>query len=167
MSVKRKSPIGVFFTIVVIVLIAGILYYGLVLCTQAGPDASDEADRAKLRLNADNIANIGSISYSLFCDELKAAVTESEYKEIAAKKNPDEQTFELFEKISSVEKKINFPQTLALYYCGTEEIPIKGVVKVKGIEYEVTHSITFAPNVKTFEPEIVDWDITVTRITYA
>ncbi len=80
---------------------------------------------------------------------------------------PDEKTIELFEKLNRVYNEPKFLQGAAIYYCGTEEKPVTGIMKIKGIEYEVKHSISFAPHVKNFDPEIVKWTVTVERITFA
>ena len=50
MSVKKKSPLSTIFGIIVLVLVIGVLYYGLVLCTQAGPAAQKAAEMDTFRL---------------------------------------------------------------------------------------------------------------------
>ena len=167
MSVKKSSPISTIFGIIVLVAVIGVLYYGLVLCTQAGPAAEEAAERAELRLNAENISNISGIPYELLSEDFQAAVSESEYKEVMNQTAPTQKTIDLFQKIDSVEGGAEFLQGAATYYCGTVENPVKGKMKIQGIEYEVTHAVEFAPNVETFEPEVINWTITIDRLTRA
>lgn len=165
MSVKRKSPLTTVFTIIILVALVGVLYYGLVLCTQAGPAAEEAAEKAGRRLTPDSISDISSIPYSLLSEPFKLAITQTEYENVMNKKAPDEETIALFEKLNAVQNEPKFLQGAATYYCGTTEYPIKGIIKIKGIQYEVTQAIAFAPNVKNFDPEIITWSVTVERIT--
>ena len=165
MSVKRKSPLTTVFSIIILVALVGVLYYGLVLCTQAGPDAEEAAKKAERLLTPDNITNIANIPYSLLSEPFQLAVTQTEYEKVMNKRAPDEETIALFEKLNAVQNEPKFLQGAATYYCGTNENPIKGIIKIKGIQYEVTQAIAFAPNVKNFEPEVIGWTVTVERIT--
>lgn len=167
MSVKKSSPVGTVFTVIIVAAIIAILYYGLVLCTQAGPEAEEAADRAAMRLTSENISNISGIPYSLLSEPFKLAITEEEYNEIFNQDVTDENTLALFEKLNDVVNEPQFLQGAATYWCGTEEKPVTGIVKIKGIEYEIKHSIMFAPNVKSFEPEVIKWSVSVERLTYA
>lgn len=167
MAVKKSNPIGTFFTILLIVAIAAALYYGLVLATQAGPAAQEAAERAEMRITPDSITDITYIPYSMLSEPFKAAVSEEEYNAVLQQDAPDESTLELFEKLAKVINEPQFLQSAATYYCGTEENPIVGIIKIKGIEYEITQAIAFAPNVKNFEPEVIQWTITIERLTFA
>lgn len=167
MAVKKSNPIGTFFTIVLILAIVAFLYYGLVLATQAGPAAEEAAEKAERLLTAESISNISNIPYDLLSEPYKAAITKEEYEEVMNQKKPDDKTLALFEKLGNVVNEPKFLQSAATYYCGTVENPVTGIMKVKGIEYRVTHAVEFAPNVKNFDPEIVKWTVTVERLTYA
>lgn len=167
MSVKKSSPLSTLFGIIVLVAVVAALYYGLVLCTQAGPAAQEAAEKAELRLTSENIYNISGIPYSLLSEEYKAYISRSSYEEVMNQTAPSQKTIDLFEKISKVEGKAEFLQGAATYYCGTAENPIKGVMEIQGIEYEITHNIEFAPNVESFEPEVISWNITIERLTFA
>lgn len=165
MSIKRKSPLSTVFGIIILVAVVGVLYYGLVLCTQAGPAAEEAADAAKRRITADSVCDISNIPYSLLSEPFKLAISQTEYEKVMNQTEPTEETLALFEKLNAVENGPKLLQGTATYYCGTEENPIKGIVKIKGIQYEITQAIAFAPNVKNFEPEVITWSVTVERIT--
>ena len=167
MAVKKSNPIGTFFTILLVLAIAAVLYYGLVMATQAGPAAQEAAEKAEMYITPDSISNIKCIPYSMLSEPYKAAVTEDEYNKVFQQKEPDESTLELFEKLNKVVNEPQLLQGAATYYCGTVENPVVGIVKIKGIEYEITQAIAFAPNVKNFEPEVIQWTVTVERLTYA
>ncbi|MBR4112114.1 MAG: hypothetical protein IKK53_03675 [Ruminiclostridium sp.] len=167
MSVKKSNPLSTIFGIIVLVAVIGVLYYGLVLCTQAGPAAEEVADRAKLRLTTENIWDISNIPYELFSDDFQAVITKTEYEEVMKQTAPTQKTIDLFQKIDKVEGGAQFLQGAATYYCGSVENPVKGKMKIQGIEYEVTHAVEFAPNVENFEPEIINWTITIERLTRA
>ncbi len=165
MAVKKSSPLSTVFGIIVLVAVIGVLYYGLVLCTQAGPEAQKAAERAEMRLTTETIYDISNIPYDLLSDNFQASITRSEYEAVMNQKAPSKETIELFQKIDLVEGEAKFLQGAASYYCGTANNPVKGVMSIQAIEYEVTHAVTFAPNVENFEPEVIDWTITVERIT--
>lgn len=167
MAVKKSNPIGTLFTIIVVLAIAAALYYGLVMATQAGPAAQEAADKAEMRLTSEDITNISYIPYSMLSEAYKTAITEAEYNEVMTLTAPSEKTIALYEKLNAVENKPQLLQGAATYYCGSPENPIVGIMKIKGIEYEVSHAVEFAPNVKTFEPEVIKWTVTVERLTYA
>ncbi len=44
MTVKKSSPVGTIFGIIILVVVVAVLYYGLVIATQAGPKAEEAAD---------------------------------------------------------------------------------------------------------------------------
>lgn len=165
MSVKKKSPLSTIFGIIVLVLVIGVLYYGLVLCTQAGPAAQKAAETAEMKLKPENICDISGIPYSLLSENYQAAISQTSYEEIMKQTAPSQRTIEFFQKIDDVEGKAEFLQGAATYYCGTADKPIKGIIQIQGIEYEVSHNIEFAPNVENFKPEVINWNITVERIT--
>lgn len=167
MSVKKSSPLSTVFGIIVLVAVIGVLYYGLVLCTQAGPAAEDAADRAKLRLTTESIWNISNIPYELLSDDYQAVITKSEYEDVMKQTAPDQKTIDLFQKIDKVEGGAKFLQGAATYYCGSAEKPVTGTMKIQGIEYKVTQAVEFAPNVENFEPEVINWTITIERLTRA
>ncbi len=167
MAVKKSNPIGTLFTIIVVLAIAGALYYGLVMATQAGPAAQEAADRAEMRLTSENITNISYIPYSMLAEAYKISITEAEYNEVMGLTAPSEKTIALYEKLNAVVNEPQLLQGAATYYCGSPENPIVGTMKIKGIEYKVSHSVAFAPNVKTFEPEVIKWTVTVERLTFA
>lgn len=165
MSIKKKSPVSTLIGIIVLVAVIGILYYGLVLCTQAGPAAQAAAEKAELKLKPESICDISAIPYSMLSEDYKAYISQSSYEEIMKQTAPSQATIELFQKIDKVEGEEKFLQGAAVYYCGTAEAPITGVIEILGIEYEVSHSIEFAPNVENFQPEVINWDISIERIT--
>ncbi len=167
MSVKKSSPLSTVLGIIVAVAVIGALYYGLVLCTQAGPEAQEAAEKAERKLTAETIYDISNIPYDLLSEDFQLVITRSQYEEVMKQTAPSQKTIDLFEKINKVEGGAEFLQGAATYFCGTAENPIKGTMTILGIDYEVTHAITFAPNVENFEPEVIDWDITIERITYA
>lgn len=167
MAVKKSNPVGTIFTIIIVLAIVGILYYGLIMATQAGPAADEAAERAEMRITEETIWNISNIPYDMLSEPFKAAITKEEYEEVMNQTEPTEKTVALFEKLDKVYNEPEFLQNAAIYYCGHPENPIKGVMKIKGIEYEVTQSISFAPNVKTFDPEVILWSVSVERITFA
>lgn len=167
MAVKKGNPLSTVLGVIVLVAIVGVLYYGLVLCTQAGPKAEAVADRAKLRLTSENITDISNIPYELFSEEFQMAITKTEYEEVMNQKIPSQKTIDLYEKINKVEGGAQFLQGAATYYCGTVEKPVTGKMKIQGIEYQVSHAVEFAPNVENFEPEIINWTITIERLTHA
>ena len=165
MSVRKKSPLGMVITIVVIIAGAFVLYYLLVMTTQAGPNADKASEAAKATVTADNITSLASISYDMLCDNYKEQIRLMEFTKVSGKKEPDEETVEFFEKLSSLKHPSNILYDAATYYAGTEKNPITGTFKVKGIEYKVTTSMGFAPEVFTFEPKLVKWVVTIERIT--
>lgn len=167
MSVKKSSPVSTIIGIIVAVAVIAVLYYGLVLCTQAGPEAEKAADRAKLSLTSENICGISNIPYDLLSEDFQAAITQSEYEEVMEQSAPTQKTIDLFKKIDKVEGGAELLQGAATYYCGTVENPVKGKMKIEGIEYAVTHAVEFAPNVENFEPEVINWTITIERLTRA
>lgn len=167
MSVKKSSPLSTIFGIIVLVAVIAVLYYGLVLCTQAGPAAEEAAERAELRLTPESIYNISNIPYELLSEDYQLAISQSEYEEVMNQTAPTQKTIDLFQKIDKVEGGAEFLQGAATYYCGTVEKPVKGKMKIQGIEYEVTHAVEFAPNVENFEPEVINWTITIERLTRA
>ncbi len=167
MSVKKKSPVSTLIGIIVLVAVIGILYYGLVLCTQAGPAAQEAARKAELKLKPETIYDISAIPYDMLSEEFQLVISRSQYEEVVKQTAPSQKTIDLFQKIDKVEGKAEFLQGAAIYYCGTVENPIKGVMKIQGIEYEVAHSVEFAPNVENFEPEVINWTITIERLTRA
>ena len=167
MAVKKSNPIGTFFTILLVLAIAAVLYYGLVMATQAGPAAQEAAEKAEMYITPDSISNIKCIPYSMLSEPFKASINEDEYNAVLKKDAPDENTLELFKKLGGVVNEPQFLQGAAVYYCGTVENPVTGIIKIKGIEYKVTQAISFAPNVKNFEPEVIQWTVTVERLTYA
>lgn len=165
MSVKKKSPLGIVITIVLLGAVAYILYYVLFMITQAGPDADKASESAKSTITADNITNLAAISYDMLCEDYKGQISSIEYAKIRGKEKPDEETVEFFEKLSRLKHPSNILYDAATYYAGTEENPITGTFKVKGIEYKVTTSMGFAPEIFTFEPKLVKWVVTIERIT--
>ena len=165
MSVKKKSPLGIVITIVLLGAAAFILYYLLVMITQAGPDAEKAASAAKLSITSENITNLAPISYDMLCDDYKAQISRMKYAIVSGKEKPDEETVEFFEKLSELKHPSNILYDAATYYAGTEQNPITGTFKVKGIEYKVTTSMGFAPEIFTFEPKLVKWVVTIERIT--
>lgn len=165
MSVKKKSTLGMIITIIAIVAGAFVLYYLLVMITQAGPDAEKAASAAKATITSDNITNLSAISYNMLCDDYKAQINGLKYAIISGKEKPDEETVEFFEKLSGLTHPSNILYDAATYYAGTEQNPITGTFKVKGIEYKVTTSMGFAPEIFTFEPKLVKWVVTIERIT--
>lgn len=165
MSVKKKSSFGMIITIIAIVAGAFVLYYLLVMITQAGPDAEKAASAAKAAITSDNITNLSAISYNMLCDDYKAQINGLKYAIISGKEKPDEETVEFFEKLSGLTHPSNILYDAATYYAGTEQNPITGTFKVKGIEYKVTTSMGFAPEIFTFEPKLVKWVVTIERIT--
>lgn len=167
MAVKKSNPIGTFFTIVLVLALVGVLYYGLVMAVDAGPAAEEAADKAKLRVTSASISDISFIPYDLLSEPYKIAITKDEYEAVMNQKQPDEKTLALFEKLNNVQNEPKLLQGACTYYCGSPENPIVGEIKIKGIKYQVTQSIQFAPNVKTFDPEIVKWTVTVERTTFA
>ena len=167
MAVKKGNLLSTVFGIIILVAVIGVLYYGLVLCTQAGPEAQKAAEKAELVLTPDSIYNISNIPYDLLSEDYQILITRSEYEEVMNQSQPSQKTIELFQKIDKVEGGAEFLQGAATYYCGTVENPVKGKMKIQAIEYEVTHAITFAPNVTNFEPEVIDWTITIERLTKA
>ena len=167
MAVKKGNPLSTVFGIIILVAVIGVLYYGLVLCTQAGPEAQKAAEKAELVLTPNSIYNISNIPYDLLSEDYQILITRSEYEEVMNQSQPSQKTIELFQKIDKVEGCAEFLQGAATYYCGTVENPVKGKMKIQAIEYEVTHAITFAPNVTNFEPEVIDWTITIERLTKA
>lgn len=152
-------------TIIAIVAGAFVLYYLLVMITQAGPDADKASDMAKATITSDNITNLSAISYNMLCDDYKAQINGLKYAIISGKEKPDEETVEFFEKLSGLTHPSNILYDAATYYAGTEQNPITGTFKVKGIEYKVTTSMGFAPEIFTFEPKLVKWVVTIERIT--
>lgn len=167
MAVKKSNPVGTIFTVIILAALAYILYYALILTTQAGPEAEKLADIAGVYLNSETPADISAISYDDLCEEYQLAVTREEFEWVKAKKAPDEETLELFEKINAVESDTGILQAAATYFCGTEENPVVGTIKIKGIEYKITQSITFAPEAFTFTPKIYKWKVTAERLTFA
>lgn len=167
MAVKKGNPVSTVIGIIVIVAIIAALYYGLVLCTQAGPAAEEAADRAELRLKPESIYDISFIPYDLLSEDYQLAISRTEYEEVMNQTKPSQKTIDLFQKIDKVEGGAEFLQGAATYYCGTVEKPVEGKMKIQGIEYAVTHAVEFAPNVSTFEPEVINWTITIERITRA
>lgn len=167
MAVKKSNPIGTGVTLIFLALLAYILYYVLILTTQAGPEAEKLAERAESRMTAGTPADISSINYDDLCEEYQLVVTRDEFERVKAKTAPDEETLALFEKINAVESEAGILQAAATYYCGTEENPIVGTIKIKGIEYKITQSITFAPEAFTFTPKIYKWKVTAERLTFA
>lgn len=167
MAVKKSNPIGKILTVIVLALLAYILYYALILTTQAGPEAEKLAERARNRITIETPADISSINYDDLCEAYQLAVTREEFERVKAKKAPDEETLEMFEKINAVESETGIMQAAATYFCGTEENPIVGTIKIKGIEYKITLSITFAPEAFTFTPKIYKWKVTAERLTFA
>ena len=165
MSVKKKSSFGMIITIIAIVAGAFVLYYLLVMITQAGPDAEKTASAAKLSITSENITNLAPISYDMLCDDYKGQISRIQFAKISSKEKPDEETVEFFEKLSGLTHPSNILYDAATYYAGTEENPITGTFKVKGIEYKVTTSMGFAPEIFTFEPKLVKWVVTIERIT--
>lgn len=165
MSVKKKSPLGIVITIVLLGAAAFVLYYLLVMITQAGPDAEKAASAAKAGITSENIANLAPISYDMLCDDYKGQISRIQFAKISSKEKPDEETVEFFEKLSGLTHPSNILYDAATYYAGTEESPITGTFKVKGIEYKVTTSMGFAPEIFTFEPKLVKWVVTIERIT--
>ena len=165
MSVKKKSTLGMIITIIVIVAGAFVFYYLLVMTTQAGPDADKASDMAKAGITSDNITNLSAISYDMLCDDYKAQISRMKYAIVSGKEKPDEETVEFFEKLSKLKHPSNILYDASTYYAGTEQNPITGTFKVKGIEYKVTTSMGFAPEVFTFEPKLVKWVVTIERIT--
>jgi len=165
MSVKKKSPLSTIFGIIVLVLVIGVLYYGLVLCTQAGPAAQKAAEEAERSLKPEAICDISGIPYSLLSENYQMFISQTAYEEIMNQTAPSQRTIDFFKKIDDVDGKAEFLQGAATYYCGTAENPIKGIIEIQGIEYEVSHNIEFAPNVENFKPEVINWNITVERIT--
>lgn len=152
-------------TIIAIVAGAFVFYYLLVMITQAGPDADKASDMAKATITSDNITNLSAISYNMLCDDYKAQINGLKYAIISGKEKPDEETVEFFEKLSGLTHPSNILYDAATYYAGTEQNPITGTFKVKGIEYKVTTSMGFAPEIFTFEPKLVKWVVTIERIT--
>ncbi len=167
MAVKKTNPLSTGLTLIALAGIAYILYYALVLTTQAGPEAEKLANLAGTYLTAETPADISTISYDDLCEAYKEAITREEFENVKAKKAPDEETLELFEKINAVDSDAGIMQAAATYYCGTEENPVTGIVKIKGIEYRITQSITFAPEAFTFTPQIYKWKVTAERLTFA
>ncbi len=167
MSVKKSSPVSTVLGIILFIAVLGVLYYGLVLCTQAGPNAEKAAEKAERRLTAESIYDITNIPYDLLSENYQLVISRSEYEEVQNQANPTQKTIDLFQKIDKVEGGAQFLQGAATYYCGTAESPVKGTMKIQGIEYSVTHSIAFAPNIENFEPEVIDWTITIERLTRA
>lgn len=167
MAVKKRNPVATVFTVIILAALACVLYYALILTTQAGPEAEKMSERAKMRITADSPADISSIRYEDLCDAYKEAITETEFNAVKNKTAPDEDTLALFEKISAVESEPGFLQGAATYYCGTEENPVTGIIKIKGIQYEVKQSISFAPESFTFTPKIYKWKVTAERLTFA
>lgn len=165
MSVKKKSTLGMIITIVAVVAGAFVFYYLLVMTTQGGPNAEKAASAAKLAITSGNITNLAPISYYMLCDDYKAQINGMRYAIISGKEKPDEETVEFFEKLSGLKHPSNILYDAATYYAGTEQNPITGTFKVKGIEYKVTTSMGFAPEVFTFEPKLVKWVVTIERIT--
>lgn len=165
MSVKKKSTLGMIITIIVIVAGAFVFYYLLVMTTQAGPNAEKAASAAKAAITSESITNLAPISYDMLCDDYKAQINRMKYAIVSGKEKPDEETVEFFEKLSRLTHPSNILYDAATYYAGTEENPITGTFKVKGIEYKVTTSMGFAPEVFTFEPKLVKWVVTIERIT--
>ncbi len=167
MAVKKSNPLTTGLTVIALAGIAYILYYALVLTTQAGPEAEKLAKRAEGRITAETPADISSINYDDLCEAYRLAITREEFENVKEKKAPDEETLELFEKINAVESDAGIMQAAATYYCGTEENPVVGTIKIKGIEYKITQSITFAPEAFTFTPQIYKWKVTAERLTFA
>ena len=167
MAVKKSNPIGTFFTIVLVLALVAVLYYGLVMAVKAGPAAEEAADEAKLRLKPDTIWDISYIPYEMLSDPYKQVITKTEYEQVMNQKGPDDKTVELFEKLALVQNEPQLLQGACTYYCGSPENPVYGEMKVKGIKYNVSHSVQIAPNIKTFEPEVVKWTVTVEKATFA
>ena len=167
MAVKKSNPIGTFFSVVLILALVAVLYYGLVMATQAGPDAEEAADKAKLGISTETIADISHIPYDMLSEPFKTAITKEEYEEVMNQKAPDEKTVALFEKLNLVQNEPQLLQGACTYYCGSPESPIVGEMKIKGIKYKVSHSIHFAPNIKNFDPEVIKWTVEVERLTFA
>lgn len=167
MSVKKSSPVSTILGIIVFIAVLGILYYGLVLCTQAGPAAEEAAEKAERRLTPESVWDITNIPYDMLSENFRLVITKDEYDGVQKQQNPTQKTIDLFQKIDRVEGGPQFLQGAATYYCGTAENPVVGTMKIQGIEYRVTHSIAFAPNVESFDPEVIDWAITIERITRA
>ncbi len=165
MSVKKKSQLGIVITCIVIAAAAFAFYYLLIMVTQAGPDAERASAAAKTAITSENITNLAPISYYMLCDDYKAQINRMKYAIVSGKEKPDEETVEFFEKLSRLTHPSNILYDAATYYAGTEENPIKGTFKVKGIEYKVTTSMGFAPEIFTFEPKLVKWVVTIERIT--
>lgn len=167
MAVKKRNPVATVFTVIILAALAYVLYYALILTTQAGPEAEKMAGRAKNNITAEAPANISTISYDNLCDAYKEAITEAEFNAVKNKTAPDEETLALFEKINAVDSEPGILQGAATYYCGTEESPVTGIIKIKGIQYEVKQSISFAPESFTFTPKIYKWKVTAERLTFA
>ncbi len=167
MAVKKGNPIGTFITIVLVLALVAVLYYGLVMATQAGPEAADAAEKAGRSLDSESIANISYIPYDLLSEPYKEVITKTEYEDVMNQKAPNEKTLALFEKINTVENEAKLLQGACTYYCGSPDNPVKGEMKIEGIRYEVQHVIQFAPNIKNFDPEVVKWTVTIERLTYA
>lgn len=167
MAVKKSNPIGTFFTIVLVLALAAVLYYGLVMAVSAGPAAEEAAEKAKLGIGTDTIADISYIPYEALSEPYRLTITKEEYEAVMKQTAPDEKTIELFEKINIVQNEPQLLQGACTYYCGSPENPVVGEMKIKGIKYKVSHVIQFAPNIKNFDPEVVKWTVTVERLTFA
>ncbi len=167
MAVKKRNPVATVFTVIILAALAYVLYYALILTTQAGPEAEKMAGRAKNCITAEEPTNISTISYDNLCDTYKEVITEAEFNAVKNKTAPDEETLALFEKINAVDSEPGILQGAATYYCGTEESPVTGIIKIKGIQYEVKQSISFAPESFTFTPKIYKWKVTAERLTFA
>ena len=135
MAVKKRNPVATVFTVIILAALAYVLYYALILTTQAGPEAEKMAGRAKNNITAEAPADISTISYDNLCDAYKEAITEAEFNAVKNKTAPDEETLALFEKINAVDSEPGILQGAATYYCGTEENPVTGIIKIKGIQY--------------------------------
>lgn len=165
MSVKKKSTPGIVIACIVIVAGVFVLYYLLVMTTQAGPAADRVSEAAKAAVTPESITSFEAISYDMLCDDYKEQISRMEFTKVSSKEKPDEETVEFFEKLSRLKHPSNILYDAATYYAGTEQNPITGTFKVKGIEYKVTTSMGFAPEVFTFEPKLVKWVVTIERIT--